>query len=69
MFKVWRGWGKMTPDLPWFGQWGLRSLSLFLFIIGHHSIEWGGPCIGYIGNRERGKQVTRPNLNELGPNI
>ena len=27
--------GKMTQDLPWFGQWGLRPPSLFLLIIGH----------------------------------
>ena len=25
--------GKMTQDLPWFGQWGLRPPSLFLLII------------------------------------
>ena len=48
---------KMTQDLPWFGQWGLRPLSLFSLILSHpFTIEWGGPYIGYMGNRERGIQ-------------
>ena len=30
---------KMTPDLPWFGQWNLRPLNLFLLIIDHDKRE------------------------------
>ena len=57
---------KMIPDLPWFGQWGLRfSYSLLALI----TIEWGGLYIGYMGNRERIIQIIRPNLNGLGLNI
>jgi hypothetical protein len=67
MFGLWRGWGKngkMTPDLLWFGQRGLRPLSVFLLIIGHpFTIEWGGPYIGYMGNRERCIQTIGSNLN------
>ena len=70
----------MTQYLPWFGQWGLCPLSLFLLIIcSPFTIEWGDPYIGYMGNRERGIQIIRPNLNGLsltvqwigllGPNI
>jgi hypothetical protein len=60
----------MTPDLRWFGQWGLRPLSLFLLIIGHpFTIEWGGPYIDYIGYRETGIQTIGPNLNALGLKI
>jgi hypothetical protein len=73
MFELWRGWGKngkMTSDLPWFGQWGLRPLSLFLLIIDHHfTIERRGPYIGYMGNRERDIQIIGPNLNVLGLKI
>jgi hypothetical protein len=73
MFGLWRDSGKkekMTSNLSWFGQWGLRPLSLFLLIIGHLlTVEWGGPYIGYMGNRERGIQTIRPNLNALGLKI
>ena len=62
--------GKMTQDLRWFGQWGLCPLNLFLLIIGHpFTIDWGGPYIGYMGNRERGIQTIGPNLNALGLKI
>jgi hypothetical protein len=44
---------KMTPDLLWLGL----------------TIEWGGPYIGYMGNRERGIQTIGPNLNALGLKI
>ena len=70
MFRLWRGWGKkgkITPDLPWFGLWGLRPLSFFLLIIGPPlPIEWGGSYIGYMGNRERDIQIIGLNLNGLG---
>ena len=60
----------MIPDLPWFGQWGLRPPSLFSLIIGHPpTIEWGGLYIGYMGNRERDIQTIGPNLNALGLKI
>ncbi len=73
LFGFWRGWGKkekMTSDLPWFDQWGLRPLSLLLLIIGNPlTIEWGGPYIGYTGNMERGIQTIGPNRNALGLKI
>ena len=60
----------MTLDLPWFAQWGLRPPSFFLLIIGHSlTIEWGGPYVGYMGNRKRGIQIIGPNLNGLGLKI
>jgi hypothetical protein len=72
MFGLWRGWGqngKMTQDLPWFGQWGLRPPSFFLLIIDPLTIEWGGLYIGYMENRERAIQIIGPNLNGLGLKI
>jgi hypothetical protein len=72
MFGLWRGWeknGKITPDLPWFGQWGLCLLSIFYSSLAIFTIEWGGLYIGYMGNRERGIQIIEPNLNGLGLKI
>ena len=34
---------KMTLDLSWFGQWGLRPLNLFLLIIDHFYNRVGMP--------------------------
>jgi hypothetical protein len=73
MFGLWRGWrqnGKMTQDLLWFSQWGLRPPSFFLLIIRYlFTIEWGSPYIGYMENREGGIQIIGPNLNGLGLTI
>ena len=33
------------------------------------TIEWKDLYIGYMGNRERGIQIIRPNLNGLGLKI
>jgi hypothetical protein len=52
-----------------FGQWGLHSLSFSYSFFVLLTIEWGDLYIGYMGNREKGKQVTGPNLNGLSPNI
>ena len=69
MFGLLRGWGqngKMTQDLPWFGQWGLRPPSFFLLIIGPHYNRVRRPFHRLHGNRERAIQIIGPNLNGLG---
>ncbi len=69
MFGVWRGRGKMTPDLPWFSQWTYVHLVFFYSLLAIITIEWGDLYIHYMKNKERGKQVTGPNLNGLDTNI
>ena len=62
-------WRKMRPNLLWFGQWGLSVYVHLVFsysLLAIITIEWGSLYIDYMRNRERGTQVTGPNLNGLG---